>query len=152
LLSVVIVKTYLLPARASNIHIAAANANVGTSLKGRLPGVDWSKNGRTLVLAISTQCHFCTESAPFFRRVKEEAGKNPKMVALLPQSVTEAERYLSGQGVKVDQIVQVQPGTLGIRGTPTLMLVNHKGVITKLWTGKIPDSEQDAVLSILKKG
>jgi hypothetical protein len=30
-----------------------------------LSGVDWSKSDRNLVLALSTTCHFCSESADF---------------------------------------------------------------------------------------
>jgi len=63
LLSVVLIKVYLVPAPSPRLPQAAppavAATSVGSSLKGQLPGVDWSKNGRTLVLAISTQCHFC---------------------------------------------------------------------------------------------
>src|ERR1017187_6206610 len=110
LLSVVLVKEYLLPTSPSSRNPAAVAAvepaAVGTNLKDQLPGVDWSRNGRTLVLAISTHCHFCTESAPFFGRLKEEAGRSVKIVALMPEPVGEGASYLKAKGVSVDQIKQ----------------------------------------------
>lgn len=73
LVSAVLVKTYLLPSQSRNVLPArlpvSANESVvvGTSLSDRVPGVDWNKDGQTLLLALSTGCHYCTESAPFFR-------------------------------------------------------------------------------------
>jgi hypothetical protein len=117
-----------------------------------VPGVDWSRNGRTLVLAVSTQCHFCKESTPFYRKLQEQVGKSLKTVAILPQSVAAAEQYLNGESVHVDQVRQVTLGDIGIRATPTMLLVNGAGVVTKIWVGRIkPEQEQD-VLTALRKG
>jgi len=127
LLSAVLVKAYLLPAKAQRPPQALADAGVGTSLKARLPGVDWGKNGRTLVLAISTECHFCKESTPFYRKLQGQVGKSLKTVAVLPQPVAEAQEYLKGEGVHVDQVEQASMAGVGIRGTPTMLLVNGAG-------------------------
>ena len=82
LLSAVLIKVFLLPQSVPGPGLAQARA--GKNIKQSLPGVDWAKNKRTLVLAISTQCHFCTESAPFFQRIQKERPKDLKMVAVLP--------------------------------------------------------------------
>src|SRR5713226_621241 len=86
----------------------------GTHLS--LPGVDWKANGRTLVLALSTQCHFCTESAPFYQRLAQERSKvsNVRLVAVFPQPVAEAQGYLKGVGVMVDDVKQVQLDSIGV--------------------------------------
>jgi hypothetical protein len=157
LLSLVLVKVYFVPnpsspARTAPPVRAAAEATVGTSLKSQLPGVDWSKNGRTLVLAISTACHFCKDSEPFYRRIRQEVGGGVKMVAVLPQPQAEAEQYLSTAGLKVDQVKQLTLNTIGVRGTPTMLLVDGKGVVTKVWVGRLQDQDQEQVLSVLKKG
>jgi hypothetical protein len=150
--SAVLIKVYLLPAPTPRRPQVLAETGVGTSLKGRVPGVDWSRNGRTLVLAVSTQCHFCKESTPFYRKLQEQVGKSLKTVAILPQSVAAAEQYLNGESVHVDQVRQVTLGDIGIRATPTMLLVNSAGVVTKIWVGRIkPEQEQD-VLTALRKG
>jgi len=150
LLSAVLTKVYLLPVRAPQRPQAPADAGVGTNLKARIPGVDWSKNGRTLVLAISTQCHFCKESTPFYRRIEQEAGKDLKMLAVLPQPAAEAEQYLKDEGVHVEQVRQVSLASIGVSGTPTMLLVDGKGIVTRVWTGRLQEQEQ--ALSVLKKG
>jgi hypothetical protein len=152
LLSAVLVKAYLLPAPSSRVPPAVAATSVGTSLKRQLPGVDWGKNGRTLVLAISTQCHFCKDSTPFYRKLQEQVGKSLKTVAVLPQPVPESEQYLSGEGVHVDQVKQATMSGLGVRGTPTMLLVNGAGVVTKIWVGKIQPEQEQQVLTALRKG
>jgi hypothetical protein len=150
LLSVALTKAYLLPALTPQKPQALAGTSVGTSLKGRVPGVDWSKNGRTLVLAISTQCHFCKDSTPFYRKLQEQVGKSLKTVAVLPQPVAEAEQYLNGEGVHVNQVKQATMSGIGVQGTPTMFLVNSAGVVTRIWVGKIQPEQQ--VLAALKKG
>jgi hypothetical protein len=84
LLSAVLVKAYLLPAPSPRTPPSLGETGVGTSLRARVPGVDWGKNGRTLVLAISSQCHFCRDSMPFYRKLEGQVGKSLRTVAVLP--------------------------------------------------------------------
>jgi len=123
----------------------------GTSLKGRLAGVDWSRNGQTLVLAISTHCHFCTESTPFFRQIAKEKRKDIKLLAVLPESVAEGEQYLSREGVHVDRVSQLSLASAGIPGTPTMLLVDSGGVVTHFWAGKLDPPVQEQVMSLLRE-
>lgn len=149
LLSVVLVKVYLLPRKALLRADGGPAIAVGAKLNTALPDVDWRKNGQTLVLAISTQCHFCTESAPFFRTLSSKAGKRIRIVALLPQPVETAQKYLSKEGVRVDQIKQVALSRIGVVGTPTMLLVNSEGTVTKLWEGELRAQEQEQALVTL---
>ena len=152
MLSAVLIKVYFLPAPSPKSPQGLAEMAVGTSLKSRVPGVDWRKNGRTLVLAISTECHFCKDSTPFYRKLEEQVGKDLKTVAVLPQPVAEAEQYLNGEGVHVDQVEQAAMAGIGVKGTPTMLLVNSAGVVTKVWVGKIQPEREQEVLAALRKG
>lgn len=122
------------------------------SIKESLPGVDWAKNRRTWVLALSTQCHFCTESAPFFQRIQKERARDLKLLAVLPQSITEGHRYLEGEGVKVDDVRQAEISSIGVNGTPTLLLVDSKGAVSQVWQGKLQPEQEGGVLAVLTKG
>jgi len=151
LLSAVLVKVFLLPTgistHASTNHLQAAK---GTSLKESLPGVDWARNRRTLVLAISTKCHFCTESAPFFQRVGKERARDVKLLAVLPQPVDEARKYLQSEGVQVDDVRQTTLASIGVSGTPTLLLVDKSGTVSDAWQGKLPADGEQEVLAALR--
>lgn len=43
-------------------------------------------------------------------------------------------------------------GALGVSGTPTMLLADARGTVTKVWTGRLADEEQNQVLKVLKKG
>ena len=153
LISAVLIKVYLIPVSAPQVASAERGIiAVGTDLKGRVPGVDWKKNGRIPVLAISTNCHFCKDSEPFYRRLKQEVGSGLKTVDVLPQSVSESEQYLRGAGLQVDQVKQVTLADVGIRGTPTVLLVNGRGVVTGVWTGRLQPQQEGQLVSFIRKG
>ncbi len=119
--------------------------------KIQLPGVDWSKNEQTLVMAISSTCHFCTESAAFYRDIR--ARTRVHTVAVLPQSVNEGRNYLSNLGVQVDEVLQAPLNSIDVSGTPTLMLISHDGTVIRTWIGKLPpDLEKEVLLSVGAEG
>jgi hypothetical protein len=147
LLSVVLVKQFLLPPRAR--PTAGPETAVGTNMKSSLRGVDWGKNGRTLILAISTRCHFCSDSVPFFKRIERERPKDVKLLAVLPQPVDEARKYLDDEGVHVDEVRQAAPQSIGVAGTPTLLLVDASGKVSDVWRGKLrPDDEEEVIAAL----
>ena len=151
LLSIVLVKVFLLPQNAPAPNLPQ-QPRAGMNIKQSLPGVDWARNKQTLVLALSTQCHFCTESAPFFQRIQKEASDKVKMVAVLPQAVEEGRKYLEGKGVHVDDVKQATLSAIGVRGTPTLLLVDSTGKVADVWQGKLDPDQEAGVLAVLKKG
>jgi thiol-disulfide isomerase/thioredoxin len=150
LIGVVAVRNYIVtkPASTDAAHVAT-NDQTQLGRKLSLPDVDWQKNGQTLLLALSSTCHFCTESAPFYKRLAQERG-NTRLIAVMPQNAKDGERYLHELGVAVDEVKQTQFDLLQIKGTPTLILVNSEGVVTNSWIGKLPDNLEIEVLSRLQ--
>lgn len=110
---------------------------------------NWSDSTQTLVLVLSADCKYCTASAPFYRRLVEQTSLNrrTKLLALFPQSPTESQKYLSGLDVKITDIKQMTPSSLGAKGTPTLILVNASGVVIRTWEGLLPPDTQSEVLA-----
>jgi hypothetical protein len=106
-------------------------------------GIDWSKADQTLVLVLQKGCHFCAESAPFYKRL---TAASVSIVAALPGERNESEAYLDSLGVKVNEIIKINPGSLAIRGTPTLILVDNQGNITGVWAGKLGAEDEESVL------
>jgi rhodanese-related sulfurtransferase len=119
--------------------------------KLNLKDVAWNENGQTLVMALSSECRYCTESAPFYQRLISglTAGDKTRVVAVLPQSVSTGERYLRTLGVTPDRVMQANLGGIGFPQTPTLALVNAAGVVTETWVGKLNVSKQFAIFERL---
>ena len=151
LLVVVLVKQ-LVPSKSDQpARPASARREVTRGDKVPLSGVEWAKNSHTLLLVLQKGCHFCTESAPFYQQlIKQTSARNDiKLVALLPQSISEGKQYLNEIGVDIADIRQVSPREINVGGTPTLILVNNEGVATDVWSGKLPPDTESQVLSKL---
>ncbi len=153
-LCIVLVRVYLLPKPQTRRTISPSSplvpqTTVGTDMKPLLRGVNWAASKRTLVLAISTQCHFCRDSMPFFRTLSGRLSGQVRIVAVLPQPIAAAEHYLRGEHVRVDKVLQVSPAVIGARGTPTMLLVDQAGIVTNVWVGELQPRERRRVLNVL---
>lgn len=137
------------PSARTGALIRRSPIQVGSHIPNSL-NVNWSAHQRTLVLGLQTTCHFCAESGPFFRTLTNGAPKDVRIVAALPQTPEVARKYLDGLGVHVDEIKQVPLAAIGIKGTPTLLLVNSLGVVKDMWTGKLQPQGEASVLSALQ--
>ena len=150
LLGVVLVRNYLLPQPKAQQEGAPSSIARGTRLS--LTGVDWTASRKTVVLALSTRCHFCTESAPFYQRLARENTKigNARIVALFPQPVSDGQKYLSDLGVTVDSVLQTSFDKIGVVGTPTIILADEAGAVIDSWRGKLTTDKETEVLNRLR--
>ena len=131
----------------SQVASPSRKRSIEPGTKVSLPGIDWSKSNRTVVLALSTGCHFCSESAPFYQKLQQQNPNNVRLVAVLPQSVEDGRNYLIKLGVSLNDIVQAPLASVGVSGTPTLLLINHDGVVTDSWVGKLSDNDAAQVIN-----
>lgn len=152
LLGGVLVHRYFFAANAKPTTAENEGIKVGTKLS--LTDVDWSKSNKNLLLVISTSCRYCTESVPFYQKlVSQKTGHNDvKMIAVLPQPVSEAEKYLNENKITVEEIRQTSLNTINVRGTPTLILVDKTGAVVQSWRGKLPPEKEIEVLNQLFGG
>jgi hypothetical protein len=152
LLGFVLVRTYIWPRQVQNPTPTAAQAQrdprVPAGTKISLPNTDWSKSSRTLVLVVSDTCHFCTDSAEFYKALAAQAQKNSvNIIAVLPQPQEQGKAYLDKLGVSVAEIKQAQLNSIGVNATPTLIMVDQSGSVIESWVGKLPVEKEKEVLS-----
>src|ERR1700757_4688499 len=72
----------------------------GTNLN--IPGVTWDHADKTLVMALSTQCHFCQESVPFYKELTASPAVRAKRIVVLavfPQQQSEAESFVKASEI-----------------------------------------------------
>ncbi|HMH43181.1 MAG TPA: collagen-like protein [Pyrinomonadaceae bacterium] len=124
------------------------NQTIGTKLT--LANVNWAKNRQTLLLVLQEGCHFCAESAPFYQKLTREKILGTRIVAVLPQKVSESSVYLKRLGISVDAIRQAPLSSLTASGTPTLILVDDKGVAQAVWVGRLQPQREAEVLNKLR--
>jgi hypothetical protein len=147
LLSIAIVKTYLLPSapRPAALHALSP----GTKLS--LSRIDWSGAHQTILVVLAKGCNYCSESAPFYQRLalKASSNKSVRLIAVLLQEPEEARQYLDSLHVPIGDVVQAELGSIRVEGTPTLILVDSTGVVKETWVGKLPTEAESEVLSKL---
>jgi hypothetical protein len=114
-----------------------------------LTGVDFTRQDKTLVIAISSTCHFCQESQPFYRQLAKTPGLVDNLVAVLPMPQHEAEDYVHASISPSLKAVSASLDAMGVTGTPTLLLVDRHGKVIKTWVGKLDDSAKKQVQSQL---
>ena len=151
LLCMVLVKPYLLAGnnKSSNVEVTDPSEQTLKGKKVTLSNIDWHANGKTLLLVLSTTCHYCKESSPFYKRLTRDA-KNIHFIALFPQSIEEARQYLYEHGIQLEEIRQGTLSALGVQGTPTLILVDDAGTVTNTWVGELTSDKEEEVLSKLE--
>lgn len=152
LLGTVLVKNNLFSSPPAMAAPPAAPTAIAPGTKLSVAGVDWKANQRTLILALSVGCRFCTESAPFYKRLAQERANFPniRLVAVFPQPVAEAQKYLSDLGVSVDEVRQARLDSIGVAGTPTLIFADASGAVVASWRGKLPGDKETELLARLK--
>ena len=127
------------------------NYQLTTNAKLRVNGINWADSDRTLLLALSKECKYCSASAEFYRRLAAGIASqtNTRLLAVFSEKESEAEAYLKRLEVPIRELRYVSFSSLGIKSVPTLAIVNRDGVVTYMWVGKLPPLEEKGVMSKL---
>ncbi len=128
-------------------RLGRTRAIVGSTVK--LTGVDFTRNGKTLLIAISSTCHFCQESQPFYRKLASAPSSTVNLIAVLPMPQGDAENYVHSTISPSLRVVSASLDTMDVDSTPTLLLVDGQGKVEKAWVGMLDDSGQKQVQSQL---
>lgn len=114
-------------------------------LDGAALGVEWSDP--TLIMVLRSDCGYCQESMPFYRRLTAEA-EIPVIVAarIGDDGIRD---YLAEQGVQPDELVMTVGWETPATGTPTIFLVDGDGVVMSAWVGWLsPESEEEVLAAV----
>ena len=142
-------------ARASAPAPAEARPTVKIGDKLDLPDTVAAKPA--LLFYVSSTCHFCTESMPFYQRLVKRDDVRSGLVPLVvasPQKEPEVRAYLGAHKISAAAFVDGMAAGINTRATPTLILVNPDGTVRKTWTGQLlkgQELEVEAALSDLSK-
>jgi peroxiredoxin len=134
----------------------ATGASPGTpeSFRGKtvnLASITSSPSSRNVVLALSQSCHFCQDEMPFYRTLGESArGTKTHVYAVFPPAETASDQFLASRSVRVDGVASETLGALGVRGTPTVLVVDAKGKIERAWVGALNDAQKQELLQTVQ--
>lgn len=118
-----------------------AEARAGADSEGQqipeVAGVKFTAS-KTLAIVIRSNCKFCTDSMPFYRRLQaalEKAPSDAGLVALCVEPVEACRRYLYEHSLDIDaaSIVGID---FRVGGTPTLFIVDRQRKVLASWMGR----------------
>ena len=112
-----------------------------------IAGLDLTASPRTLVLAIQSSCHFCTESMAFYRELSRQKNASLRLAVVAPDDPATARAYVASHGFAPDAMATSDLPTIHVGGTPTLLLVNTFGAIERVWMGKLSAAREKEVLA-----
>ncbi len=113
---------------------------------------DFKAHERTLILAIQDGCSYCEASMPFYVELSsrvDRACSKYGLVAALPNPPATAHSLLSRFHLPVPALPNTPLTSLGVTGTPTLLLVDPLGTVINVWVGELSREDEHEVLSAL---
>ena len=127
------------------------NYRLTTNATLRVNGINWADSDRTVLLALSKECKYCSRSAEFYRRLAAGIASQPRtrLVAVFSEKESQAETYLKQLEVPIRELRYVSFSSLGIKSVPTLAIVDRNGVVTDMWAGKLAPFAEKSLLSKL---
>lgn len=131
--------------RHTPVSPGSAEALIGKTVS--IPGVHFPVGQDTLLLGLSSTCHFCKDSLPFYRQLIAQAQGRINIVAVLPQPQSEAEAFVRESGLTGIKVVSAPLASVGVYGTPTLLLVDDASKVKSVWIGKQDDAGQQRILA-----
>jgi len=114
--------------------------------------VDYSLSDHTLLIALNASCSHCQASIPLFRKVMTAHNQNygsTQLVALFPDAEKEVAQYLQQNQLSVRSVADLQLDSFQISSTPTMVLVDSRGLITDFRSGMLSDQEIADFLHVL---
>ncbi len=118
-----------------------------------IPGLDYADASRTMILAMSLKCEYCSDSMPFYRRLLKERGSNPRamrIVAVFPEASPEVTDYLREHEIDLTMVPMIDHKALGFPGPPSAVLVDEHGKIVDFWIGRMSQEVERRVLEITR--
>lgn len=91
---------------------------------------------------------------PFYKRLTDVAHKKGvRVVGVSTEDLGVHRNFLDRNGLYIDGVVSVITNKIQVRGTPTLVVVNRKGVVLSSWEGAVgPTKESDVEAALIPNG
>jgi hypothetical protein len=108
----------------------------------------------SLVLALSTNCQYCTASMPFYRRLAGLDAVRNGRVKLLVVSLQQPEvmrAYLETHGMTAAGIVHAPESGVPLQATPTILLVGPDGAVVRSASGQLRADEEERLITDVGK-
>ena len=153
ILLAVVIGSVFLKDRFASPGLRPNEVKAGDQLPG-LHAYNWKAHEQTLVLALRSGCHFCEASMPFYRRLAQLEQSNQigvHLIAVFPDDPAIVRQVVETQQLTIEVVPGIELGQVKVQATPTLMLVDEQGRVSKVWMGQLPAAEEAEVIAAISK-
>ncbi len=91
---------------------------------------------------------------PFYRKLAELEQSNQigvHLIAVFPDDPAVVRQVVETQQLTIEVVPGFELGQVKVQGTPTLMLVDEQGRVSKVWMGELPVAEEAEVIAAISK-
>ena len=112
-----------------------------------LANFDFGRAKKTVIVTVQDGCNYCEMSLPFYAQLNQLISAHPQdqMIALVRAGSTQVKSQLEHRGINALNVSNEWLDSVGIIGTPTLMIVNSTGRIEHTWVGRLSSHGESEV-------
>jgi hypothetical protein len=131
-----------------NEVVGAAEVTSGVGVAFGDTSIERSAKTRILVYAQSS-CRFCTASIPFYRTLEDASRRSGRFELVFVTTDQEHlfRAYAVSNGIR-NPTVRTRAAFEGIRGTPTLIVVDGQRSVLGIWVGRLSALRESRVLAL----
>lgn len=114
---------------------------------------EWHQSAKpTIVIFVSSSCEACRRSAVFHSGLRAAAAAGGlRVVTALTSPNDDPSAYAATESLPASDVVRFDVTGSRLRIVPTIVIVDHSGMVIDMKEGVLPESEQHALLESLKK-
>ncbi len=112
---------------------------------------EWYQDAKpTVVIFVSGTCPACAQAAPFHRALRAaSASAGLKALTALTALNDDPSAYAARESVADGDVVKFDFRGSPLRLVPTIVVVDHRGVVVEMKEGVLPEAEQHALMARL---
>lgn len=115
-------------------------------------GHDFARYDQTLLLVLSTQCAHCEADVPLYRDLATATGRadcGHGLLALFPNDAEAVSAFQAAHDFWAPSVADVSLSSYGVTGTPTVMLVDRRGAVERVWVGELSPEREKEILDLV---
>ena len=130
--------------------VGTSHAPLVTDAQLIIKAADFTAHPLSLILVTSPTCQYCLASKAFHQKLQTEAQLNDVPLYVAVPSSGNAAAYVRDVRFAPESIREWKDLNLAASGTPTLVAVDQKGTVRRLWVGQLPPERESTVFSLIK--
>ena len=114
-----------------------------------ISGISYREQSSSLVIFLSTMCHYCESSVPFYNRLTGlSSHRGLRLFAVFAQPEDQVQSFRGRLGLLVDSVPGVNFSRIRVGSTPTVLLIDRIGVIKRTWVGVSTQNEAEIIRAL----